>query len=336
MKIDLDRLEFTVDGRGIVQLPPTLRGFVNEGSAWRRHWLHHLICQKIYQQKHDGAPPADTAAGDDLIERGYHLFPGSTEPQICEQYVHMFDDFLALGNNSAENEHGRSYYPIPWSHQKGAMMRLNLTEFLTSDVTAALEAYYGSYFQIISIAMRRHLPQRETLASFQWHRDFEPPQQTHLIVYLNGASDTTGATSVLDLESSKKAANAGYSYRSAEDRTDGLDNVFDGSIKDASILTPELSSGGSMLFAAPRVLHRGVLPKIGYRDTLLFLFIPSPVPWQERIGSSFAKILRNDNIRNSRFIDPFNEFSDISFAPPAYTPSWIVDGNMFPPEGETA
>ena len=43
---------------------------------------------------------------------------------------------------------------------------------------------------------------------------------------------------------------------------------------------PNMDAGNALIIAAPRVLRRGVLPNIGFRDIFTLVIQPSLIPWQ--------------------------------------------------------
>ncbi|MEK9673590.1 MAG: hypothetical protein VW268_13990 [Rhodospirillaceae bacterium] len=326
-----DLTEYTVDELGAVHLSQELTDWVAAGTAWRRHWLYHRICREQYQRTH-GGPPPETEAGTAFSRTGYRMLPGAIPENDCGLLSHSVSQFV-------ENKYGRltdldeTALSASWSHQRAATVRRSLPGILNSDVTAMIEAYYGCHFQIFSATLNRYLPSEDKDVSFLWHRDCEPPQQLHLMVYLTGASDEGGRTAAVDLEVTRRAGEAGYAYPPLVDRVTDLADVagLDG---DVEFLNPELGPGGAFLFAAPRILHRGQLPSAGWRDTLLMLIWPSPIPWQERFNNNFPTMLRDGPHYMSGALNPFGGISLSPREQFGQPPRWAELSHFFPPEGE--
>ncbi|HBC08344.1 MAG TPA: hypothetical protein DC046_12310, partial [Rhodospirillaceae bacterium] len=49
-----------------------------------------------------------------------------------------------------------------------------------------------------------------------WHRDYQPPQQFHLMVYLTDSNEEGGGTTFLNFEDTKAAAYAGIHFQSMD------------------------------------------------------------------------------------------------------------------------
>ncbi len=324
----MSSLQYLVDPAGDVQVGDDMIAWSAQ-SSWQRYWLFHRICQDNYIRRH-GGPPPPVAGGNALAETGVSLHPGLLSLGGCNALTQSIEQHMTecVGDGPRELQ-----YVVPWTQQRASLLRRVLPHVISPQITAILEDYYGSHFQILAINMRRNFPSQDKDVSFVWHRDCEPSQQVHLIVYLSGASDEGGRTEVLDAEATRKAAEAGYGFAPLDKRTDSLDEVFGQPADDVTVISPEFSPGGGLLFAAPRNLHRGRLPTAKWRDTLLFLFVPSPVPWRERLAQNGDMVLMDGPCITSSMRNPLLKFADSPEANHGVAPDWAELGGLYPPDG---
>lgn len=327
----INTADYSVDNQGVVQLSPRLRAWVDSGNAFDRHGLHHLICRDLCRS--NSSTEARPDFGQEMEARGIAMLPGVLSKEHCSSFSAMIDSHCTRASRRAK-DNPPTTFDVPWSHQSGGLFRELLPEILDDEMTDAISAYYGCHFQVLSAKLSRHLPDQAPLDSFMWHRDHEPPQQLHMIIYLSGASDDKGATHVLDLETSRRAALNGYSYPAVENRHSDLAKVIGEDADENSVCRPDLPPGGAIVFGAPRVLHRGIRPKDTFRDTLLLIFYPSPVPWHERIRFNFRNVLRNGPSLNIGFIDPFDTVCGTENHGDA--PEWARQCHLLPPDGTFA
>ncbi len=321
---------YSVDSRGVVQLSHHLRSWVDARNGFYRHWLHHEICKHYYQKSAGSSVSGETS--QELEARGLSEIPNVLPQDKCDTLCSILDQAAGRRRRPRDVENQKTVEAI-WTHKSSTALRQMLPDIITPDACAQLEGYYGCHFQILSLSMTRHFAERNHGDSFLWHRDHEPPQQAHMIAYLSGASENTGTTKLADLRLSRLAALAGYSYPRVEDRKVHLKDVGGGfDINDDGATTVECSAGGAIIFGAPRLLHKAVRPTVGHRDSLLLIFIPSPVPWQERLAENFGTILRHGANFNAGFIDPFDAFSPTRNHGDA--PDWARNCDMSPPIDE--
>lgn len=327
----MDSFEYSVDDIGDVTVADQLMSWAAD-SSWQRHWLFHRICQENYKKRH-GALPSSGGDGSSFAARGISEYASVLDQNNCATLVKSMDEHMAqvLG---ADGKPDQFQYIIPWTQHRANIFRRALPRILSDELSSVLIDYYGCEFQLLAANLRRHYPSEKTDVSFTWHRDFEPGQQVHLIVYLNGASDDTGRTEVLDLAATRKAAEAGYGYPDLANRTNDLDEVFGGSAEGVEIVSPSLEPGGGILLAAPRVLHRGRLPQTSRRDTLLLVFVPSPIPWRARLACRFNNTLMNGQSLTAGIINPLDHFSLSNQSAHGYPPEWAIRGDLYPPDGQ--
>lgn len=325
----MSTFQYAIDGDGDVRTSEELLAW-SVNSSWQRYWLFHRMCQDHFIRTH-GGQPQPVPNGNALAERGVSLHPGLLNLGGCNALMQTIDQHIQ--ETAAADAPKDLQYVVPWTSYRANLLRRVLPQVVSPEITAILEGYYGSHFQILAINMRRNFPSRDRDVSFVWHRDHEPSQQVHLIVYLSGASDDGGRTEVLDASATRKAAEAGYSFPGLDARTDDLDQVFGRSADEVEIVVPEFDPGGGLLFAAPRNLHRGRLPKTKWRDTLLLVFVPSPVPWRDRLAYNFANVLMNGPAVTSCMVNPLMKFARSSMEHHGPAPDWAALGELYPPDG---
>ncbi len=323
----MDFSQYTVDSYGNVHLSGDLNAWMLS-SSWRRHGLYHRICQQEYRSQHGGLPPA-RAAADDLRDHGVCLLPRVLADEECSAFTQSIDGYVEGLARDGLTGLPDTYF-VPWSQYRAGILRRVLPEILSPDLTAKIEDYYGSHFQVLSVSLNRYLAEMGRDVSFQWHRDEEPPQQLHLMVYLSGASDEGGRTEVLDRATTRRAAENGYSYPPLGERSDDLTEILGSDTLAGTAIVPDLNAGGALMFAAPRNLHRGVKPRVGQRDTLLILLMPSPLPWQARLGANFRQVLSSGKHTTCCLLNPFDEFSEATLEQHGQAPEWAKLGEMFP------
>ena len=95
-----------------------------------------------------------------------------------------------------------------------------------------------------------------------------------------------------------------------------------------------LDAGDAVIFAAPRILHRGVAPKRGYRDILVLNTVPSLVPWRatlEEFGTNHLFSI-DGGTRNTLLTDPFDPLMPFFRGKPGPIdmPPWAMFGGMLP------
>jgi len=197
-----------------------------------------------------------------------------------------------------------------------------------------LESYFGSFFRIYSAVTYRTHAVEPHIGSFLWHRDTAPMSQIHVIVYLTDSGPETGATFALNIRQTVRAASLGYHFESLEDRIQDIDTVFADVDEIPEVVRHDVAAGDSLVIAPSRVLHRGSLPKTGYRDTFTLIILPSMTPWRrdiEEFGDDhvFQKI--------SSATLSTNPFEALSPLIPEETErgvsvrdQWVLTGQMFP------
>lgn len=309
---------------GRMVLEPNIREQLLEISSWSRYFAYHDMCRQLYRQSH---PDAATRPLPDISRAGFQRFSALVSPEQVASLVQLLDDGVA---GPDLDEAGKPMWlgSLRWTMARIHVVRQTLATIFGGPLGAALEGYFGSYFRVMSVSLVRGYPGQAS-GSFLWHRDYQPPQQTHLMVYLTDSSEEGGGTTFLDLEDTKAAALSGFHFHGTdESRVDTIEKLEAKVGKRLTTHRFDLKAGDGVLFAAPRILHQGNRPKTGWRDTLMVLVLPSPVPWEAFIAKDTAKyfITRHPGAAT---IEPFE---DTSLPRENFScPDWAALGEMFPP-----
>ena len=302
-------------------------------EPFHRHVGHHHACRQVYPQDQEHQP-------SDLSREGLGQYPGLLTAEEAGAISLLAGQIL-----EEKGPDGGAFGPLPSAPEEANVSvppdkRLaeavagKFDNIFNHQAVTDLEGYLGCHFRIDTASVYRTHPVEKSTISFQWHRDMAPMSQVHFMVYLTPGGDDCGATDFLNLQQTEEAAVQGYHYGNLEDRTDDIDEVFAPLGKTAEVTRPELDPGDGLIFSAPRVLHRGWLPKEGFRDVMLFILLPSMVPWNyeiEDFGTDHLFLSENKNTLHANPFVPFNpniveEHTHII----EISEEWIFLGGMFP------
>ena len=301
-------------------------------EPFQRHVGFHRACRQVYPADQERQP-------SDLSRKGLGLYPGLLTAEQAGEIS------LLAGAILEEKVPDGAFGPLPSAPGEANVTvppdeRMTEAVFNVVDrifrpqVVTDLEGYLGCYFRIDSASVYRTHPVEKSTISFQWHRDLAPMSQAHIMVYLTPSGDNRGATDFLDFQQTQEAAAQGYHYGTFENRTDDIDEIFAPLGKTAEVTRPELDPGDGLIFAAPRVLHRGWLPEKGFRDVLLFVLLPSLVPWNYEIEDFGMDYMFLSDGKNTLLANPFIPFNPSIIEEKAgdlkIPGDWIYLGNMFP------
>lgn len=137
----------------------------------------------------------------------------------------------------------------------------------------AIETVMGSPFRIEWLQYYRTIP-GEPDKSWLWHIDNDPPFVLKVLLYLTDTTVENGATRVLSQEDTKSMFGKGYFGVFGDERRVDIDVAPD------SEQAVEVRAGDALLFS-PNQLHKGGEVRSGFRDTLTFLILPSPIGWRD-------------------------------------------------------
>lgn len=320
-----DNLEYEDGGHGRFILSDASREYIRGLHPWDRYFLYHDACRQLYHAN----PPNDAALSEPIIAaKGYQVIPellGHDDTKILRD---LLDERIDGQPVDLDGE-PQWAAPLPWTMIRIQTVREILQRMLAGPLNDVLRGYFGCFYRIFSLSVTRAFPAKAE-GSFRWHRDVEPPQQTHLMIYLTDSSDESGSTSFLDLEQTRSAAQAGYHFPSDGQRTGNLGEIADLAGVELRAEQPSLNAGDGGLFAASRILHKGNLPTAGNRDVMTLLFLPSSVPWDEYLKRDTAMTF----VGQHPGVSSVEPFENVAIVRPPLTdiPEWALRGDLFPPK----
>jgi hypothetical protein len=173
-----------------------------------------------------------------------------------------------------------------------------IIEFIDDDMEAIIENYYGSHFKIFAVSFYRTLPTPDKPdSSFLWHLDNCPKQEIKLMVYLDDVVADTGALSVKDKPFSSGLRQEGFfDRRRINEFVDRLDDIGSTRVFEGPI-------GTRLLFENGGCIHKATSPKVGHRDVVTFVLIPSDIPWRPHFARSRNLLSTNAGICIDPFVD---------------------------------
>jgi hypothetical protein len=244
--------------------------------------------QRAYRRTH-GSGPTPNASAAHLTEQGYAPIRPTYPKGLLEGVVAAYRAAMASDRDSRWIGVGR-YLETARGIVDTARTLPDLEGFLTPNVRAAVEAYYGSHFEVMHVrAWRtRHVPGLETSAdaySNQWHADRDPISMLRLFVYLSdGVTRETGAFRMHTLASTRAIVRSGGYFH----RTMILPRANAMLEDPARIVYFEGDAGDGCLANVELCLHRAGIPRAGYdRDIVQFTLRPSAKPltdgWLRRL-----------------------------------------------------
>jgi len=283
------------------------------------HAGYHTICRSVYAAA-KGAP----AAENELTQDGVTVLRGCLGPETVRELSERVE--AAVGPSTPPNT------TVPIDRELRTQLTELLPEILNAEVTAMIEAYLGCHFRAVHCQLYRTETGGEPHVSFLWHRDMEPMAQLHIMVYLTHSHPGDPGTEFLSLTDTRRMAENGYAFPHFTDRIADLAEVLPDGEAAPEILHPRLEAGDATLFAAPRILHRGLDGTGGKRDVFLINLLPSLVPWQNdlaRFGGDhlFWEGPDSDTLQTNPFpliIEPAQRFTGKP------VPEWVIMGDMLP------
>ncbi len=293
-----------------------------EKPVIERHALYHQICQQIFSAQRGASHATDGR----LAVCGFDVLNGAVNESEAAAVSHMVSGQLEATD--------RVLTVVPVSGVLEDRLLRAIESTLDSRLAVLLEDYYASHFRVVHCQLYRTEKDAEKHYSFRWHRDLEPMAQIHVMIYFTQSGPDDGGTEFLDVVETARLAARGYAFGAFEDRVLSLDNAFSSGESPPVPERPFVGIGDAVIFAAPRVLHRGIAPKHGHRDVLVLNIMPSLVPWRatlEEFGTQH--LFRMDGgTRNTLMTDPFDPLLPyfVGETGPIDMPPWAMFGGMLP------
>ena len=164
-----------------------------------------------------------------------------------------------------------------------------ICELLPKILTPEVDRHILSYFQseYAPIAANFYLDSSETklCESDGWHCDGGPSRHLVMMVYLT-ATEADGARTLFgDRKMTDFMKQLGYVYCELRQRQYNLDPLTDAlTLPRLQPFSYDLEPGELILFDAPNVLHKRLLPTTGTRILLALAFVPSVFPWRQIVA----------------------------------------------------
>ncbi|NQU60256.1 MAG: hypothetical protein HQ512_03920 [Rhodospirillales bacterium] len=156
-----------------------------------------------------------------------------------------------------------------------------------TDIDKDIISYFGSeYFPIGSDFYET--PVDETLReSDGWHCDAGPSKHLIMAAYFTPSEADAANTIFLNKEITHYMKEAGYVFCNIQHRITHFDVLTDAmSLPRVPVNALEIKAGDVVVFDAPNLLHRRLIPKIAPRRLMMTALCPSFKPWVEVVENS--------------------------------------------------
>ena len=154
-------------------------------------------------------------------------------------------------------------------------------KMLNNATDERITGIFGSEYYVHSLIANRTMPAKESRRSFLWHCDRGPRSFLKINMFLDATSEHSGTTEFLDLSTSQRFEDVGYTFGANARRVADLHPIARKFNGDVSVIHPQLDAGEAFIFFPARSLHRGFLPTRGIRHMLCLVLLPSPIQWRE-------------------------------------------------------
>lgn len=242
-----------------------------------KFWRYLSRCQRTYARQNGGTfPSAAVAASRRIRSEGYCVFPPSPDSRTVTNIAVRVARLVEAGHVMITP--GVEEWMV---HVNDSMANVpEIISLLRPEVVAALEAAYRSHFKIFSTEVYRLLPTTARMqVSGLWHTDNLPPGVLKALIYLTDSDKKTGALRLHPWPKSRRLLRAGFFDRFNAGRfSDALESDW------ISVDGP----AGTVILWDSNIVHRTTPPEFGYRDAVVFKFLPSFEPWKhhaKRMGN---------------------------------------------------
>jgi hypothetical protein len=302
-------MQFSLNNNWI-ELAPDTRAAVDGMGPFAQHALFLMCCQQAMQVAGGNPPDAENP----LATKGFSLERNLIDAQDISDLRAMIDTYAdgpARGFIPTSQDPG---FNIAWRDEDKGRAAEILHKAFSGAVESVIKGFLGSDFLIRSVTGGRLFPSESQTVSYLWHRDGEVAHQIHVILYLTDVAKGRGSTELIPLKDTMAVAQAGYDFPSVEDRKSDLGAEFAEAGLSYQPFHVEAKAGDALVFTPTRVLHRGVQPRDGARDSLIAIALPSPVSWEMILARNVQGMFREAHLP-SITSDPFA----------GYNPRWQVD-----------
>lgn len=171
-------------------------------------------------------------------------------------------------------------------------------------IDSKLQSFYGSYYSPYWIQIQRNNPgEVEAGSAFQWHTDDNPTGVMKVFIYLNEVKESNGAFRAFPKQSTTYLFFRGFRSNGIETRVRAqplVNKFYEKNPKKLKILEGQM---GTILGFDNNLVHKGTLPRIGYRHVVQILIYPSNKPLSLEMVVNALKSKRERDYP----LDPYKE-----------------------------
>ena len=173
-------------------------------------------------------------------------------------------------------------------------------------IDSKLQSYYGSFYTTYWIQIQRNNPGAvEAGSAFQWHTDDNPIGVMKVFIYLNDVKESNGAFRAFPKLATTYLFLKGFRSNGIETRVKAqpmVNKFYERYPKALKILEGQT---GTLLGFDNNLVHKGTLPRNGYRHVVQILLYPSNVPLNIDMVENALKSKRERDYP----ADPYNDLT---------------------------
>ena len=250
---------------GLLIIEPTVVDALLQGTPCHFHSRFHQICQEIYTQRIGKASIPDV-----LEDIGFGVIKNFASLNDAKKLGEFYSAMIARPSSSANTI-------ISPNDELKTQITATVIQAMKNGVAERIENHLACYFRIDHIQCMRTQHAYMPGVSFNWHRDYEPMAQVHIILYLTACDEDSPATIFTTLEDTRRLADLGYHFPSSvsDDRVEDINSLIPESDRPVKLHRPLLDIGDATIFNAARIMHRGDVPAGKLRDVVVLNILPS-------------------------------------------------------------
>ncbi|HBC08345.1 MAG TPA: hypothetical protein DC046_12315, partial [Rhodospirillaceae bacterium] len=147
-------ISFEQGQNGRLILTPESRAMIMEMHPWERYTAYHDYCRQIYRQNN---PAGQSLPEPQVSNLGHQVLPNLISPEDVAALQQLLDERVDGPNLDADGN-PMWFASLPWTMMRINVVRQVLGRMFAGDISKALEAYFGSYFRIMSLSLVRGFP----------------------------------------------------------------------------------------------------------------------------------------------------------------------------------
>lgn len=157
-----------------------------------------------------------------------------------------------------------------------------LERIVTPGIDREIISYFESEYLPIHAGFMETPPNDGLGLTDGWHCDGGPSKVLRIMAYFT-ASEHEGANTLFsDRASTARLKEAGYVFCKISYRVFDLEPITRGlGLERATVLSLDVRAGDVIVFDAPNILHRRLVPKVAPRYVFTTTLVPSMIPWRQ-------------------------------------------------------